>query len=61
MLSAIRNMVRSTVASRSVVNFSTSQSVSRGEDRKMMINSVPKKDEGTVGEKAIAIDSLITE
>lgn len=32
----------------------------KAEDRKQMLASVPKKDEGTVGEKAIAIDSLIT-
>lgn len=65
MLSAIRNIVRSSVAPlrlpAATCQFSTSNSLSRGEDRKMMIASVPKKDEGTIGEKAIAIDSLITE
>lgn len=64
MLSAIRNIIRSSVTPRAVAvgcNFSTGQTLSRGEDRKMMLASVPKKDEGTVGENAIAIDSLITE
>lgn len=64
MLSAIRNIIRGGVTPRvvsSTCQFSTSNSLARGEDRKMMIASVPKRDEGTVGEKAIAIDSLITE
>lgn len=30
------------------------------EDRKQMLASLPGKDEGTVGERAIDIDSLIT-
>lgn len=64
MLSAIRNIIRSSVTPRAVAvgcNFSTGQTLSRGEDRKMMLASVPRQDEGTVGENAIAIDSLITE
>lgn len=63
MLTAIRAIIRNnlpkTISGCSA--FSTSPVVARGEDRKQMLASVPKKDEGTVGENAIAIDSLITE
>lgn len=62
MLSAIRTIIRSSVTPRAgCSSFSTSLKLGRGEDRKQMLASVPKKDEGTVGENAIAIDSLITE
>lgn len=62
MLTAIRAIIRNNLPKTiSGCSFSTSQVVARGEDRKQMLASVPKKDEGTVGENAIAIDSLITE
>lgn len=40
-------------------NFHTTSTWLRGEDRKEMIKSMPKKDEGTEGEKAILLDNLI--
>lgn len=62
MLTAIRAIIRNNLPKTIPgSSFSTSQVVARGEDRKQMLASVPKKDEGTVGENAIAIDSLITE
>lgn len=39
--------------------FHTNVILHKVEDRKMMMASLPAKDEGTKGEKSIAIDSLI--
>lgn len=62
MLSSIRAVFRSAALLKGVpgCGISTTATLGRGEDRKEMLASLPKRDEGTVGEKVIAIDSLIT-
>lgn len=42
-----------------VNSFHVSANVFRGEDRRMMMKSLPSKDEGTSGERTIDIDNMI--
>lgn len=37
----------------------TSKTLCKVEDKKMMLASLPSKDEGTIGEKSVDIDSLL--
>lgn len=39
--------------------FHISATLSGGEDRRMMMKSMPTKDEGTIGERTIDIDNMI--
>lgn len=43
----------------SVSRFHLSANLWRGEDRRMMLKSLPAKDEGTGGERTIDIDNMI--
>uniref|UniRef100_A0A1B6CKB1 28S ribosomal protein S11, mitochondrial n=1 Tax=Clastoptera arizonana TaxID=38151 RepID=A0A1B6CKB1_9HEMI len=46
-------------SNQTIRSFHTTLSLSKMEDRRILISSTPKKDEGTSGEAAIGIDSLI--
>ncbi|XP_068153354.1 uncharacterized protein mRpS11 [Drosophila tropicalis] len=57
--SATAGVVATDVSKRLVSAFHTSSYRGKAEDRKEMLASLPAKDEGTVGEKSVDIDTLI--
>ncbi|KAJ6636998.1 28S ribosomal protein S11, mitochondrial [Pseudolycoriella hygida] len=61
-LSSLLNVLKTNVSNRTLTMSSAlmDKKVSRGEDRKQMLASMPAKDEGTLGERTTLIDSLIS-
>ncbi|XP_059610187.1 small ribosomal subunit protein uS11m [Phlebotomus argentipes] len=56
----INNFLRRTSHGASVCHYHTTNCVRKAEDRREMLASMPKKDEGTMGESVVDIDSMIS-
>lgn len=57
--SIISKTTRNVIQNQRYAGLHTSAILNKAEDRKEMLASMPAKDEGTVGEKSVDIDTLL--